>query len=78
MPLTQTNLMLVSPIDCAALQWGSGVHVLLFSIQEDPTLITDIRADLQEECGKFGTVKKILMFDVCDVDWPICIDGGDH
>lgn len=32
--------------------------------QEDPTLITDIRADLQEECGKFGTVKKILLFDV--------------
>ena len=32
--------------------------------QEDPTLITDIKTDLQEECGKFGTVKKILVFDV--------------
>ncbi len=32
--------------------------------QEDPTLITDIREDIQEECGKFGTVKKILIFDV--------------
>ena len=35
-------------------------------VQEDPTLITDIRADLQEECGKFGTVKKILLFDVTE------------
>ena len=33
-------------------------------LQEDPTLITDIRGDIQEECSKFGTVKKILMFDV--------------
>ena len=33
-------------------------------IQEDPTLITDVRSDLQEECEKFGIVKKILVFDV--------------
>lgn len=33
-------------------------------VQEDPTLITDIREDIQEECSKFGDVKKILLFDV--------------
>ncbi|XP_019848654.1 PREDICTED: HIV Tat-specific factor 1-like [Amphimedon queenslandica] len=29
----------------------------------DPTLITDIRDDLREECSKFGEVKKVLVFD---------------
>lgn len=33
-------------------------------IQADPTLITDIRDDLREECSKFGEVKKVLIFDV--------------
>jgi hypothetical protein len=43
------------------------VFFLLY-IQADPTIITEIRGDIQEECGKFGTVKKILLFDVrmCD------------
>ncbi|XP_064405365.1 17S U2 SnRNP complex component HTATSF1-like [Halichondria panicea] len=31
--------------------------------EEDPTLITDIRSDLREECEKFGIVKKIMVFD---------------
>ena len=34
--------------------------------QEDPTLITDIRSDLREECEKFGIVKKIMVFDVSE------------
>ena len=39
--------------------------IVMCVLQDDPTLITDIRGDIQEECSKFGTVKKILMFDVC-------------
>jgi hypothetical protein len=27
-------------------------------------LINEIKDDLREECGKFGVVKKILLFDV--------------
>ena len=37
--------------------------------QDDPTLITDIKSDLNEECSKFGTVKKILIFDVSLCYW---------
>ena len=29
-------------------------------------LINEIRDDLREECEKFGTVKKVLLFDVRD------------
>lgn len=39
-------------------------YVCSIQSQEDPTIITDIRSDIQEECSKFGTVKKILLFDV--------------
>lgn len=39
---------------------------------EDAVLITEIRDDLQKECGKFGPVKKVIVFDrhpdgVCSV-----------
>lgn len=34
------------------------------ALQEDPTVLNDIRDDLRQECEKFGTVKKILIFDV--------------
>lgn len=34
------------------------------ALQEDATLINDIRDDLREECEKFGVVKKVLLFDV--------------
>lgn len=32
--------------------------------QADPTLITDIRDDLKQECEKFGPTKKFMIFDV--------------
>ena len=32
--------------------------------QEDPTQINDIREDVMGECEKFGTVKKIIIYDV--------------
>ena len=31
--------------------------------EADPTLITDIRDDLKQECEKFGPIKKIMIFD---------------
>eukprot|EP00040_Diaphanoeca_grandis_P039141 m.258233 g.258233 ORF g.258233 m.258233 type:complete len:395 (+) comp36303_c0_seq1:184-1368(+) len=30
---------------------------------EDPMYLNEIRDDLQSECGKFGTIKKIMIFD---------------
>ena len=32
--------------------------------KEDPTVLNDIRDDLRQECEKFGTVKKIMIYDV--------------
>ena len=34
------------------------------SRKEDPTVLNDIRDDLRQECEKFGTVKKIMIYDV--------------
>ncbi|XP_065906906.1 17S U2 SnRNP complex component HTATSF1-like [Dysidea avara] len=31
--------------------------------EEEPTLINDIREDMTTECGKFGTVKKCVIYD---------------
>ena len=38
--------------------------VMVIHTQEEPTLINDIREDMTTECGKFGTVKKCLIYDV--------------
>ena len=33
-------------------------------LQEDPTLINDIREDVTGECEKFGPAKKCIIYDV--------------
>ena len=38
---------------------------VIYQLKEDPTVLNDIRDDLRQECEKFGTVKKIMIFDVC-------------
>lgn len=32
--------------------------------QEDPLVLNEYRDDLRTECEKFGTVKKVILFDV--------------
>lgn len=35
----------------------------------EPDLIIDYQKDLREECGKCGKVRKVLIYDVSDLDY---------
>lgn len=44
--------------------------------QEDPLVLNEYRDDLRTECEKFGTVKKVILFDVSGRQQQVTGGGG--
>lgn len=39
-------------------------------------MLNEYRDDLRTECEKFGTVKKVILFDVSAAHWGVTVTGG--
>ena len=42
----------------------------LKDLDDDPTLLLDLREDVREECSTLGEVTNVVLYDVCDVHHP--------
>jgi len=42
----------------------------LKELDDDPTLLLDLREDVREECSTLGEVTNVVLYDVCDVHHP--------
>ena len=66
------------PQDVVSVNENNRVVVLkhlftLRGLEEDPTLVLDLKEDVREECASLGEVTNVVLYDVSCLLFSICL-----